>query len=295
MKFSEAVTLGAARLAAAGIADARREARLLAAHVLGAGPGVLPDSDATIDAARYEGLVLRRAGREPLAFITGRQAFWTLDLAVAPCTLIPRADSETLVEAALKMFPARGKVTSILDLGTGTGALLLAALSEFPGAFGVGTDISPAAAALAARNARANGLAGRAAFLAGAWGEAIDARFDLVLCNPPYIASGEIGGLMPEVRRHEPLRALDGGGDGLEAYRAVGQALPALLRDGGAAILELGLGQAESVRGLAEAAGLHYLGAERDLAGIPRAAKLCRAPDAAAFGKKLFGSTAVGS
>jgi release factor glutamine methyltransferase len=287
--------MGAARLAASGIEDARREARLLAAHVLGAAPGVLLDREGAIDASSYEAAIARRAGREPLAFITGRQAFWTLDLAVSPCTLIPRPDSETLVEAALKLFPERRRVRSILDLGTGTGALLLAALTAFSEAFGVGCDLSPAAAAVAARNAVSNGLAGRAAFLAGNWADSLDARFDLVLCNPPYIVSDEIGGLMPEVREHEPRRALDGGADGLDAYRVLVRAMPALLAPGGAAIFELGLSQDSAVRTLAEAAGLHHMGFVRDLAGIPRAAKLCRASDAAGFGKKLFGSTAVGS
>jgi len=295
MKFFEALAMGAAKLAAAGIEDARREARLLAIHVLGASPGALPNREAAIDASKYQSAIARRAAREPAAFITGRQAFWTLDLAVAPCTLIPRPDSETLIEAALKMFPERGRVRSILDLGTGTGALLLAALTEFPAAFGVGTDLSPEAAALAARNAASNGLSGRAAFLAGHWADSLNARFDLVLSNPPYIASTEIGGLMPEVSGHEPRRALDGGADGLAAYRAIVRAMPALMAPGGAAILELGRGQADQLRTLVQAAGLHHIGAEADLAGIPRAAKLCHAENATAFGKKPFGSTAVGS
>jgi release factor glutamine methyltransferase len=277
MKFHEALAMGAARLAAAGIEDARREARLLALHVLGAAPSLLPDRDSAIDAPAYEAAIARRAAREPLAFITGRQAFWTLDLEVAPCTLIPRPDSETVIEAALKMFPQRWRVRSILDLGTGTGALLLAALAEFPVAFGIGTDLSPQAAELAARNAASNGLSGRAAFVAARWAEPLDARFDLVLSNPPYILSAEINGLMPEVKCHEPRRALDGGADGLDAYRALVRALPGLLAPGGAAIFELGQGQADQVRTLAEAAGLRHIGVQADLAGIPRAMKFCRA------------------
>jgi release factor glutamine methyltransferase len=295
MKFFEALETGAARLAAAGITDARREARLLVAHAMGVPPGMLPDRDAAIDGATYEGFLARRAGREPLAFITGRQGFWTLDLAVGPCTLIPRADSETLIQAAVNLFPERGRVRTILDLGTGTGALLLAALCEFAGAFGIGTDVSPEAAALAARNAITTGLASRAAFLAANWADPLHARFDLVLSNPPYIARAEIGGLMPEVSGHEPRRALDGGPDGLDAYRVLTGRLPTLLAPGGVAILELGQGQGGAVRTLAEAAGLHHIGSECDLAGIPRAAKLCRASDARIFAKKLFGSTAVGS
>jgi release factor glutamine methyltransferase len=294
MKLGDALRLAAERLAAAGLEDAKREARLLAAHVLGLGPGQFLDPAREIDMAGFEAAVTRRTAREPLAFITGRQGFWTLDLDVSPSTLIPRADTESLIEAALKMFPERGRVHRILDLGTGTGALLLAGLSEFPGAFGVGVDLSVDAAALAARNAGANGLGSRAAFLAGSWAESLNGTFDLVLSNPPYIEAAAISGLMPEVCLHEPRRALDGGADGLDAYRAIVRALPALLASGGLAILELGAGQASPVRALAEAAGLHHIGVQADLAGIPRAVKLCRAIDAAAFEKKPFGSTAVG-
>jgi release factor glutamine methyltransferase len=294
MKLGDALSHAAARLEAAGLEDARREARLLAAHVLGLRPGVFLDPARDIDMAAFETAVARRAAREPLAFITGRQGFWTLDVAVSPSTLIPRADTETLIEAALKLFAERGRVRRILDLGTGTGALLLAALSELPAAFGVGVDLSPEAAALAARNAAAHGLGERAAFVAGSWAESLNGTFDLVLSNPPYIETAAISGLMQEVCLHEPRRALDGGADGLHGYRSIVRALPALLAPGGVAILELGAGQASSVRALAEAAGLHHIGVDPDLAGIPRAAKLCRAMDAAGFEKKPFGSTAVG-
>jgi release factor glutamine methyltransferase len=281
-------------LAAAGIEDPRREARWLAAHVLGLPPGALPMPDDSIDRAAFAAVVRRRESREPLALISGRRGFWTLDLAVSADTLVPRPETETLIEAALALCtgapPAR-----ILDLGTGTGCLLLAALHEFPGAFGVGVDLSPAAAALAGRNAAANGLAARAVFLAGDWAAPLRSRFDLILSNPPYIPAGDIAGLMPEVRCYEPLRALAGGADGLVAYRAVCAALPDLLAPGGVAVLELGAGQAGQVGALAEAAGLHYLGVKPDLAGIARAIALCRAADEKAKTKKLFGSTEMGS
>jgi release factor glutamine methyltransferase len=263
--------------------------------LLGATADALLDPGQTMESGAWSALLERRAAREPLAFITGRRGFWTLDMAVSPATLIPRPDSETLLAAASHLFPTAGAVGRILDLGTGTGCLLLAALSEFPRAFGVGVDIAPAAAALAAGNAAANGLSGRCAFLAADWAAALSASFDLVLCNPPYIPSDDIGSLMPEVARHEPIRALDGGADGLDSYRSVIASLPSLLAPGGAAILELGQGQAEPVRALAEAAGLHYLGVEADLSGIARALRLCRKADAGGFAKKLFGSTAVGS
>jgi release factor glutamine methyltransferase len=295
LKFSEAVTQGASRLAEAGIEQPRREARLLAAHLLGLAPGIYADPDRLLDAAAWRGLVARRAAREPLAFITGRRGFWTLDLAVSPDTLIPRPDSEVLIEAAQKLFPAPAEVSRILDLGTGTACLLLAALASFPAAYGVGVDRAPAAAALAARNAVSNALSHRAFFLAGDWGDALGGKFDLVLSNPPYIPSADIAGLMPEVACHEPAAALDGGADGLDAYRRLVAILPALLAPGGAAILELGMGQLAAVRALAEQAGLHYLGAEADLAGIARAIKLCRRADAGFWAKKLFGSTAMGS
>jgi release factor glutamine methyltransferase len=295
MTLREALAMAAARLDSAGVEAPRREARLLAAHLLGADPGQFLDPWLPVDPNAWSALVVRRAAREPLAFITGKRGFWTLDLAVSPATLIPRPDSETLISAALHLFPSAGPVRRILDLGTGTGALLLAALSAFPAAFGVGVDRAPAAALLAARNAVANGLAGRAAFLAGDWGAALAPSFDLILCNPPYIPRGEIAALMPEVARFEPSGALDGGEDGLEAYRLLLAPLPGMLGPGGAAVFELGEGQREPVTALAEAAGLHALGCDVDLGGIQRALKLCRKADAHAFEKKLFGSTAVGS
>ncbi|MCS6932761.1 MAG: peptide chain release factor N(5)-glutamine methyltransferase [Acetobacteraceae bacterium] len=266
---------GGAALRAAGIEDARAEARRLLAHALPATPeALLRDRHAPVAPeaeARFRALLSRRAAREPLAFITGRAGFWTLDLEVSPDTLIPRADSETLIEAALAARPDRGAVRRILDLGTGTGALLLAALAEYPAAFGVGVDRSAAAAALAARNAARNGLAGRAAFLVGDWAGALSGRFDLVLANPPYIPAGEIPGLMPEVARHEPASALSGGPDGLAAYRAILPALPALLEEAGFAVLEVGIGQAEAVESLGRGAGLAPAGRRNDLGGVARA------------------------
>ncbi len=162
----------------------------------------------------------------------------------------------------------------ILDLGTGTGCLLLAALTEFPAAFGVGVDRVPDAAALAGRNARATGLAGRCAMVCADWAAPLAGRFDLVLSNPPYIESETIAGLMPEVALHEPRSALDGGADGLDAYRALLAALPDLLAPGGVAVLELGVGQADRVAALACAAGFRAPALRHDLGGIARAAVL---------------------
>ncbi len=215
-------------------------------------------------------LVERRAAREPLALIVGHREFWSLRFAVSPATLIPRPESETLIEAAVAEFAGRAPPCLVLDLGTGSGCLLLAALSAFPAAFGIGVDRSAAAAVLAARNAAALHLADRSAFVCGDWADALDARFDLVLCNPPYVRTGDLGGLMPEVARYEPRTALDGGADGFAAYRRVIRALPGLLRPGAAAVLEIGAGQAEAAAGLARQAGLAAEW-QSDLAGIPRA------------------------
>jgi release factor glutamine methyltransferase len=266
-----ALRRGAAALAAAGVEDARREARMLLHAALGVAPRVLLAPEAAIEPAVFDALLARRAAREPMAFILGRQGFWTLDLAVSPATLIPRADSETLIRAALAAFPDRSRVRRVLDLGTGTGALLLATLSEFPDAWGLGIDLSPAAAALAARNARATGLDRRASLLCGRWSDSLAGQaFDLVLANPPYIPSADIGGLMPEVAAYEPRGALDGGADGLEAYRRIIADLPRVLAYGGVAVLELGQGQAASVAALGSAAGFACATLHDDLGGIAR-------------------------
>jgi release factor glutamine methyltransferase len=204
-----------------------------------------------------------------LAYILGRKEFWGLDFEVSPATLIPRPDSETLIEAAIDLFPDRA-VARILDLGTGTGCLLLAALHEFPNSFGIGTDISPEAAALARRNAANLGLSNRAAFLAADWAAPLAGQFDLILSNPPYIRAPDLPTLMPDVQFYEPDSALNGGPDGMAAYRHIISTLPALLAPTGAAILELGAGQAESVTALAGHAGFSAK-TRADLANIPRA------------------------
>lgn len=266
MTVAEALRHGAALLAAAGVDNPALDARLLLAHTMGVDQAtLLRDRDATAPCA-YQALLARRAAREPLAFITGRQGFWTLDFEVSPDTLIPRGDSETLVEAVLA---ARRPVHRVLDLGTGTGCLLLAVLSEFPDAWGLGLDLSPAAAALAARNARALGLAHRAAFAAADWARPVEGRFDLVLSNPPYIPAADLAELMPEVAWFEPRRALDGGPDGLDAYRVLLAALPGLLAPGGLALFELGVGQGAAVAALAAVAGFSTA-LRADLGGIPR-------------------------
>lgn len=263
-----------ARLRAAGIDSAMADARLLAGHALGLDrTALLVGGDRPTtgeEQAHLRALIERRARREPVSRILGRRGFWTLDLALAPETLDPRPDSETLVDAALALLPDRQAPLRLLDLGTGTGCLLLAVLAERPRAWGLGVDLSPAAAAMARENAARNGLADRAAFFAGDWATALAGRFDLVLSNPPYIRRDALAGLAPEVREHDPARALDGGPDGLDAYRALAAALPALLAPGGHAVLELGQGQGADVADLMRTGGLSVRGRARDLAGIER-------------------------
>ncbi len=268
-------------LRAAAIDNPRQEARLLLAHALGCRTeDLLRDPRALVaesPARAFAAMVQRRLGQEPVAHILGQQGFWTLDLEVSPATLIPRADSEALIGAALEAFPDRGSVRRILDLGTGTGCLLLAALTEFPQATGLGLDLVPAAAALAARNAARNGLAGRAGFLVADWAAPLAGRFDLVLSNPPYIEQAAIPHLMPEVARHEPASALDGGPDGLDGYRSILPALPGLLAPRGRAVLELGAGQGPAVAALAAAQALRVVACHADLGGIDRALVLAHA------------------
>jgi release factor glutamine methyltransferase len=263
-----------ARLTAAGIDTPDLDARLLIQHALGlTRERLLFDADTPLtddQAAAVHALIERRAAREPVSRILGERAFWSLELSLNADTLDPRPDTETIVEAALDAIPDRTAALRILDLGTGTGCILLALLAELPNATGLGIDLSAKAAEAAAGNAVRNGLASRARFQAGNWGEGLAERFDLVVSNPPYIPSGDIPSLDPEVREHDPLRALDGGADGLEAYRAIAAQLPGLLVPGGVAALEVGAGQAADVAALLEANGVRVTGIFRDLGGIER-------------------------
>lgn len=263
---------GSARLAAAGISGARKEARLLLAQATGFALETLigyPERPVD-DRPKYERLLARRAAREPLSHLLGRREFWSLEFTVTRDTLDPRADSETVIEAALARIADRSAALRIADLGTGTGCLLAALLSMLPYASGLAVDRDPAAAAIAAHNFVALGFGGRAQTMVGDWGEALSGKFDLVVANPPYIPSGEIGGLQPEVSVYEPRRALDGGRDGLAALRRVIAGLPALLAAGGTAVVEFGDGQGVAVAGLIVDAGLCVVARRRDLAGRDR-------------------------
>ncbi|WP_162993418.1 peptide chain release factor N(5)-glutamine methyltransferase [Asaia bogorensis] len=263
----------ARRLDSAGIESARMEARRLVCWALGCDASALLTRDLVPPSAmaRLESGVMRRCARVPMALIEGETGFWNLTLEVSSHTLIPRGDSETLIEALLDLRPDRDKPQHLLDLGTGTGCLLLAALSEYTASFGVGVDLSPDAAALAQRNASRNGLVQRSAFLAGSWTDALTGRFDIILSNPPYIPAADIAGLMPEVRDHEPVRALVGGDDGLEAYRAIMLQMSRHLAPGGLLVLEIGQGQEDDVTALGAEQGLSLREARRDLGGIIRA------------------------
>jgi release factor glutamine methyltransferase len=222
---------------------------------------------------RIEELGARRLKGEPVARILGHKEFWGLPLRISAATLVPRPESETVVEAALAVIDATGgrmRTLRIADLGTGSGALLLALLSELPQADGVGTDLSAAALAVARDNAIALGLAGRAAFVACDFASALQGPFDLIVCNPPYVATGEIAALAPEVREHDPWLALDGGSDGLVGYRTLAADTARLLAPSGRLVVELGAGQAEAVSALFTQTGLAFW-TTNDLANIPRA------------------------
>jgi release factor glutamine methyltransferase len=264
----------AAALAAAGFDEARRRARRLLAAALRLSPAeVFGHPERTLAPAEQERIadMLRRMiAREPLSRITGSREFWGLELLLSADALDPRPETETVVEAVLARLADRDKPYRLLDLGTGSGCLLLALLSELRRAHGVGIDIAPGAAAVARANAARLGFHERAYFAAGDWARAVAGRFDAIVANPPYIATGAIPSLPPEVRDYDPPAALDGGADGLCAYRAIAADLPRLLSPGGVFAIEIGAGQAESVAAVLRDAGLSSDGVMPDLAGLPR-------------------------
>jgi release factor glutamine methyltransferase len=263
----------------AGLDTPDLDARVLIGHALGLDhAGLVVASERTLDAdehARVMAMAMRRLAGEPVARITGVKEFWGLPFALSPGVLVPRPDTETVVEAALAAIDsdgARDRALRIADIGTGSGALLLALLSELPAASGIGTDVSVAALGVAGRNAAHLGLTRRAAFVACDVAAALRGPFDLIVSNPPYVPSPDLPTLPPEVRDHDPWLALDGGGDGLAAYRAIAREAPRLLAVGGHLVVELGAGQADRVGALMAAEGLEIGSPVRiDLAGIARA------------------------
>ncbi len=262
-------------LGQAGIDGARAEARLLAAFVTGLTPAqIFSRDDASFseaDAARFDAVIRRRAGGEPAAYITGVREFWSLPFKVTPATLIPRPDTESVIELAAQLFAARTPPYDILDIGTGSGCLVLTLLHIYPEAQGVGTDISALGLSVAAENAATLGLAHRVHMISGAWLAQQRGPFDLVVSNPPYIPSSDIDGLEATVRGFEPLSALDGGADGLDAYRHVLAEAADVLRDDGWIVLEVGIGQAAFVSEIARDCGLSAGPRHHDIAGIERA------------------------
>jgi release factor glutamine methyltransferase len=260
----------------AGIDSPALDARVLVQHALSldhtalaAAPRRMLSDNERNDIVQ---LAARRLAGEPVARILGAKEFWGLPFSLSAATLVPRPETETVIEAALEALgKQRDETLRIADLGTGTGAILLALLHELRNATGVGTDLDATAIETAQANAQALGLSSRAQFVRTDFGSGLDRRFDLVVSNPPYIATGDIAELAPEVRDHDPKLALDGGRDGLDAYRAIAAQMPALLNARGAAIVEIGIGQAAQVETIFKPAGLHLTGAKPDLAGITRA------------------------
>lgn len=268
-------------LADRGIATAALDARVLLAHVIGAEPALLPgrrdEPLGPADARRFEALLARRARREPIAHLTGEREFWSLRFEVTADVLVPRPDSETVVAAALDWVGDRGRAVSILDLGTGSGCLLLALLAELGNARGVGVDSSAAALAVARRNAEALGLDARARFCRGDWGQGLAAPFDVIVANPPYIAAGDAD-LAPEVRDFEPPEALFAGADGLAAFRRLIPDAARLTAPTGAIFLEIGRGQAPAVSAIARASCLQVIDIKEDISGIARCVVAGRGP-----------------
>jgi release factor glutamine methyltransferase len=284
MQIAPDISVAAARRALsdifrnAGIDSPELDARLLVGHGLGCDhAGLAVQSGrvlAAAETAAIAALATRRLAGEPVARILGHKEFWGLPLRLNAATLVPRPETETVVEAALVALgeaTARDRPWHIADLGTGSGALLLALLSELPGAYGIGTDISAAALACASDNAAVLGLAARAAFVACDYGAALQGPFDLVVSNPPYVAHGDIETLPAEVRSFDPHLALDGGADGLAAYRVLAADAQRLLAPTGVLVMELGAGQSGPVSALFAAAGFTIAEPRHDLSGVARA------------------------
>jgi release factor glutamine methyltransferase len=266
---AQEIAAAAARLAEAGVPDAGRDARLLcrwAAGLSGAAlSAALGETPTGAECDRFAQAVAARVARVPLSHITGGRAFWGRTFRVSAAVLDPRPETETLIAEALRRPAQR-----VLDLGTGSGCILLTLLAEWPGATGLGTDISDAALAVARENAVALGVAERASFLRADWFAGAPEGFDLIVSNPPYIAAAEMADLAPEVRLHEPAMALTPGGDGLDAYRLIAAGVGAHLAPRGRLLLEIGPTQGAAVAALLTAAGLEVAPPLRDIDGRQR-------------------------
>jgi release factor glutamine methyltransferase len=278
--LSPGTSVGAARRALTGAfaacagEEAGLDARLLIEAATGMSHAALiasPDAPLGAAAEALNAMAARRIAGEPASRILGRRDFWSMSFHVTPDTLDPRPDTETLIEAAVDLLAARrGEALRIVDFGTGTGAILAALLKEFPRAVGVGVDLSAAAAEVARDNLSRSGFGARAQVRVGDWDERLAGAFDLLASNPPYVPAADIAGLAREVRDHDPRLALDGGADGLDAYRRLVHVAARRLAPGGLALFEVGIGQADAVAALCRAAGLATGPARADLAGVPR-------------------------
>ncbi|HEY6699896.1 MAG TPA: peptide chain release factor N(5)-glutamine methyltransferase [Pseudolabrys sp.] len=274
---SEALQFVGQAFRSVGLEDADVDARVLVGHALYLDRArLIAQSDRVLEAREVNaisGLAARRLKREPVSRILGKKEFWSLALAVTRDVLVPRPETETVIEGALDYVVRNGlrmEKLRILDIGTGSGALLIALLNELPNAAGIGTDISRPALQTARTNVAQCGLKARGTLVACDMAAGVQGPFDLVVSNPPYIVRGEIGALAPEVRDYDPIVALDGGDDGLTAYRSIAADAKRLLASGGRLFVELGAGQEPSVRTLFTKAGLSVGIARKDLAGTPR-------------------------
>ncbi len=268
-------------LAAAGLDAAALDARLILCAALGIGHATLlrdPDQPIGAAAALIAELARRRSNHEPTSRILGKREFWGLDFTIGPAVLDPRPETEGLVEAVVAALASRRAASlRILDLGTGSGAILGALLSHFPNAIGIGVDVSEAACQVARRNLETLGLASRARIFCGDWANALCGAFDVIVSNPPYVASQELENLAPEVRDHDPKLALDGGKDGVAAYRAILSGLAGLATADSFVALELGVGQARGVARILASSNFAILATHRDLAGHERVVTARRA------------------
>ena len=269
MTGAEALRAALPRLQAAGVEGAARDLRLLLAFAIGIAPDrlipVLADPLPGAAAARFEAAVTARVARQPVSQIVGGRLFWGRWFRVTPDVLDPRPETETLIAAALD-----GEFSRVLDLGTGSGAILITLLAERAGATGTGVDLSPKALSVATANAAALSVAGRATFLQSDWLSAVRGRFDLVVANPPYIAEADMPGLSPEVRLWEPRLALTPGGDGLDACRSILRDVRSVLVPGGRVLLEIGASQGDAVAALCQSAGLQAVTVLQDMDGRDR-------------------------
>ena len=285
------VAEAAAALSAAGVADPRRQARRLISGALAIPPpDLFGDPDRALDEqqiSRVLALLRRMVAGEPLSRIFEKREFWGLEFTLSADTLDPRPETETVIEAVLRREPDRSAPRRLLDLGTGTGCLLLALLAELPAASGVGIDIAEGAVRTAVRNAVCLGLADRARFFVGDWATAVSGKFDAILANPPYIASEALALLPREVACHDPWRALDGGEDGLRSHRAIAEAASGLLSPGGIFATEIGAGQEDAVAAIMKENSLIVDGIEKDLAGIARSVIARPAPHGRRRQKKV--------